>query len=218
MAEKVCQFDLASILAFDPDCLGAYAAKAVGTLILVGAIALKVPQMYNIYVTKDVVGLSPEAFYTEVPLSVVSVVYNILQGNPFTSYGESCVIGVQNFLLVLLLWCYMKPAPSSSTIVSVLAMFVGVTAVSCALPPQYQYILPLTTMPMMIYSRVVQIVSNVRHGTTGQLSLITTFLQLGGSLARVGTTIVEVGWDLSLLAVFALSALLNGILMAQVNA
>lgn len=213
----MCQLDFTNGFVFDPNCIGAYAAKAVGTLILAGALALKLPQMYNIYATKDVVGLSPEAFYTDVPLSTVSVVYNILQGNPFTSYGEGCIIGLQNFVLVLLLWAYMKPAPSLSTMVSVLALFGGVTLVSFYLPPEYQYVLPLSTLPMMMYSRLAQIYSSYKQGTTGQLSLITTFLQFGGSLARVGTTIVEVGWDWSLLAVYLLSALLNGIMMAQVH-
>jgi hypothetical protein len=172
--------------------------------------------MYNIYATKDVVGLSAGAFYSEVPLSIVSVVYNILQGNPFTSFGEGCIILVQNFILVIMLWCYMKPAPASSTVISVLALFAAVTVGSLYTPTEYQYILPLTTMPMMIYSRMAQIISNVKHGTTGQLSLITTFLQLGGSLARVFTTIMEVGWDMALLAVCGLSTALAGILMAQV--
>jgi hypothetical protein len=95
-------------------------------------------------------------------------------------------------------------------------MFIAVTVGALYMPPEYQYILPLTTMPMMIYSRMAQIISNVKHGTTGQLSLITTFLQLGGSLARVFTTIMEVGWDMALLAVCGLSTALAGILMAQV--
>jgi hypothetical protein len=218
VSDKLCQLDFSNGFVFDPDCLRSYAAKTIGTLILAGAIALKVPQMYNIYATKDVVGLSPEAFYSDVPLSTVSVVYNILQGNPFTSYGEGVVIGVQNFILVLLLWAYMKPAPSSNTMVSVLTLFAAVTLCAFCLPREYQYLLPLSTLPMMVYSRFSQILSSYKHGTTGQLSLITTFLQLGGSLARIYTTIVEVGWDMSLLSVCALSTVLNGILMAQVGA
>eukprot|EP00428_Durinskia_dybowskii_P076452 CAMPEP_0170401620 /NCGR_PEP_ID=MMETSP0117_2-20130122/25118_1 /TAXON_ID=400756 /ORGANISM="Durinskia baltica, Strain CSIRO CS-38" /LENGTH=237 /DNA_ID=CAMNT_0010658427 /DNA_START=17 /DNA_END=730 /DNA_ORIENTATION=- len=216
MTEKVCELDLASVLQFDPDCLGTYAAKAVGTLILVGAFALKIPQIYNIYSTGEVVGLSPGAFYSEVPLSLVSVAYNFLQGNPFTSYGEGFIIMVQNLILVIMLWCYMKPPPSTATILSVLAMFSATTVISLFMPRQYQYILPLTTMPMMIYSRMAQIIANYQQGTTGQLSIITSILQFGGSVARIGTTIVEVGWDISLLSVYGISTALAGILLAQI--
>ena len=216
MSEKVCQLDFTNGIEFDPDCLGAYAAKLVGTLILVGAFALKIPQIYNLYSTKDVVGLSAGAFYSEVPLSMVSVIYNILQGNPFTSYGEGCIIMIQNIILVFLLWAYMKPSPTMGTITTVLGLFISVAIGSFYLPIEYQYILPLSTLPMMVYSRMAQILTNYQLGTTGQLSIITTFLQFGGSIARVFTTILEVGWDMSLLSVYALSTALSAILMAQV--
>lgn len=216
MTDKVCAMDFAAGFVFNPDCLGAYLAKLIGTAILVGAVALKLPQIYNIYTTGDVVGLSAGAFYSEVPLSTVSVVYNILQGNPFTSFGEGCVILVQNVVLVFLLWSFTKPAPSWNHRISVLFTFVAVTVAAYYLPTEYQYLLPLSTLPMMTYSRMAQIISNYKLGTTGQLSMITTFLQLGGSLARVFTTIMEVGWDMSLLSVCALSTVLSGILMAQV--
>lgn len=217
MADKVCHMDFAAGFVFNPDCLGAYAAKLIGTAILVGAFALKLPQIYNIYTTGDVVGLSAGAFYSEVPLSTVSVVYNILQGNPFTSFGEGCIILVQNVILVFLLWSFTKPAPTVGHRVSVLASFVLVTAAAYYLPKEFQYVLPLSTLPMMTYSRLAQIHSNYKLGTTGQLSMITTFLQLGGSLARVFTTIMEVGWDMSLLSVCALSTVLSGILMSQAS-
>lgn len=167
--------------------------------------------------TKDIKGLSPSAFYTEVPLSITSIVYNYLQGNPFISYGETCIISVQNVLLVLLLWMYMKPAPSLKTILTVILVFIAVACISFNLPVELQYLLPLATLPLILYSRGIQIYSNYSMGTTGQLSLITTLLQFAGSLVRIFTTIQEVGLDLSLLAVISLSVILNGILMSQVG-
>jgi mannose-P-dolichol utilization defect protein 1 len=91
----------------------------------------------NIISTKDVKGLAPESFYSEVPLTVLTVLYNIRQGYPFLSYGESTVIMVQNVILVLLLWQFMKPSPSVSVITSVLSMFLGVTLGGKMMPPLY---------------------------------------------------------------------------------
>jgi len=189
----------------------------LGSLVLLGSLAVKLPQIINIMITKDIIGLSPSAFYTEVPLSITTIVYNYLQKNPFISYGETCIISVQNAILVLLLWIYMKPSPSIQTIVTVILIFIAVACISFNLPLELQYLLPFTTVPLMLYSRGVQIYSNYMIGTTGQLSLITIFLQFAGSLVRIFTTIQEVGLDMSLLAVISLSVILNGILMGQVR-
>jgi len=216
MADSTC-LDFSAGFQFRQDCIGVYAAKLIGTVILVGSFALKVPQIYNLYSTKNTVGLSPSSFYTDCAAVIVTVVYNILQGNPFTSFGEQCVILVQNIILVLLLWVHSKPGPSFLNMLSVTVVLGGIAAGSYVLPAEHQYVLPLTTLPLMIYSRMAQIISNYQCGTTGSLSIITTFLMLGGSLARVLTTIIEVGWDVSLLTVTFISAALSAILMAQVR-
>ena len=44
---------------------------------------------------------------------------------------------------------------------------------------------------VIIFSRVPQIISNFRNSSTGALSLITTFLQFAGSVARVFTTLAD---------------------------
>lgn len=216
MANNTC-LDFSAGVQFRQDCIGVYAAKLIGTVILIGSFALKVPQIYNLYSTKNTVGLSPSSFYTDCAAVIVTVVYNILQGNPFTSFGEQCVILVQNIILVLLLWVHSKPGPSFLNMLSVTVVLGGIAAGSYVLPAEHQYVLPLTTLPLMIYSRMAQIISNYQCGTTGSLSIITTFLMLGGSLARVLTTIIEVGWDVSLLTVTFISAALSAILMAQVR-
>lgn len=215
MSDNTC-LDFSAGFQFRQDCVGVYVAKLIGIVILIGSFALKVPQIYNIFSTKNVVGLSPSSFYTDCAAVIVTVVYNILQGNPFTSFGEQCVILVQNLILVLLLWVHSKPGPSLINMLLVSITLGGIAAGSFFLPAEYQYILPLTTLPLMIYSRMAQIISNFQYATTGSQSIITTFLMLGGSLARLLTTIIEVGWDVSLLTVTGISAALSAILMGQV--
>jgi len=110
----------------------------------------------------------------------------------------------------------MKPSPTPSTVIGVLTLFLLVGMISFNLPKEYWYVLPLSVLPMLIYSRSAQIVSNFQQGTTGQLSLITALLQFLGGLARVFTTIQEVGWDLPLLSGFVVSSVLSGTLIAQI--
>ncbi len=205
------------VLSWSPDCYKLLLSKFLSTGILAGSVALKLPQILNIISTKDVLGLSPMAFYTEVPISLCTVLYNFRLNYPFLSYGESVMILIQNFFLVLLLWQYLKPKPTAGLKVGVLGAFLGLTVGCYVMPIEYLYLLPLVQLPLVVYARLVQIVANVSQGTTGQLSSITTMLTFCGSLARIFTTIQDVGMDWNLLAGFVLGAGLSFILLAQVN-
>ena len=75
--------------------------------------------------------------------------------------------------------------------------------------------LQVSTVFIGMASRVPQIYQNFRAGSTGQLSIITYFLQFAGSLARVFTTFQEVS-DVKILASFVSSTVLNGIIVVQI--
>ncbi|CAM9375755.1 unnamed protein product [Ascophyllum nodosum] len=124
-------------------------------------------------------------------------------------------IFLQNAILVLLMWRFMKDPPSGLGIVMIIAGFVA-TAVACAmLPRDYMVLLPLSNLPLIIVAKVPQIVANLKNGHTGQLAAITTLLNFVGASVRILTTIQEVGWDLGLLSMHGLSSLLNGALALQ---
>ena len=199
-------------------CVTFLISKVLSVAILAGSVLLKLPQIINIHRTKDVEGLSPTSFYTEVPLVITGVVYNLLQGNPFSSYGESVFILVQNLILVFMLWTYMEEStkPSLDKRIGLLVFFGIVAYGSLQLPPNLWYLLPISNLPMLLISRVPQIIQNFRLRSTGQLSGITTFLIFAGSLARVFTTIQEVGWDFSLLLGYFFGLSTSGILLLQV--
>ena len=62
--------------------------------------------------------------------------------------------------------------------------------------------------------KVFQIWKNFTNGSTGQLSAITTFLNLFGTLARIFTTLQDVG-DYLILLSFVVSTFLNALLVFQ---
>ena len=92
--------------------------------------------------------------------------------------------------------------------------------------------LQITTIPIMMASKVgnarnlyrnkltfllvkvFQIWKNFTNGSTGQLSAITTFLNLFGTLARIFTTLQDVG-DYLILLSFVVSTFLNALLVFQ---
>jgi len=197
-------------------CAADWISQLLSAGILAGSVALKLPQIFNIVMSGDVEGISPESFYSEVPLTVNNVMYNFRKGYPFMSYGESAIVMVQNFILVVVLWKYMTPSPTTGHILTVLGTFAAITLLCAWIPESFLYLLPLAGFPLMIYSRLMQIISNYRLRTTGQLSSITTLLTFLGSAARVFTTIQQVGWDMNIISGFVVSTVLAGILLFQI--
>ncbi|CAN0568670.1 unnamed protein product, partial [Laminaria digitata] len=74
-----------------------------------------------------------------------------------SAYGEILTILVQNLIVVLLLWRYMKNPPSSLGIAALISGFVA-TAVACAmLPKEYLVLLPLSNLPLIVLAKVPQV-------------------------------------------------------------
>lgn len=72
-----------------------------------------------------------------------------------------------------------------------------------------------TVTALYMVARVPQIMQNFRLGHTGVLSFISVGMQFGGSAARIATS-VHNGLAPVVVWSFAISAALNGILLAQV--
>lgn len=200
----------------DSDCQKDALAKLMGYLLILGSLSVKAPQIAKILAAKSVAGLSPFSFYSELVIFIVNAVYHIIKGSPFSAYGEIITILVQVIVLVILLWVYMDPRPSSLSIAGLVAGFVATTVGCASLPLEYMVILPLSNLPLIIMAKAPQIVTNYRNGHTGQLASITIMLNFVGATIRIFTTIQEVGWDLGLLAMHSLSSALNGLLVLQV--
>lgn len=191
-------------------------AKLIGYLVMMGSVGLKMPQIVNILSSRTVEGLSVTAIYSEAAISIGTVTYNILQKNPFSSYGESVFILVQNIILVVLLWIFQKPPAKLSSMLIITVVFLIAVIICLNLPTQFQFILPLMSLPLQVTGSASQVVQNFKNKSTGQLSLITVLLTFVGCCLRVFTTITEVGYDLPLLSGFVLGVLLSGILIFQV--
>ena len=75
----------------------------------------------------------------------------------------------------------------------------------------------MSNLPLLAASRLPQIWQNYMQKSTGQLSFISLFLSFGGGLARIFTTIHEIGWDMALLSTYLVGAVTTGILLLQVT-
>lgn len=167
-------------------------------------------------------GLSLSAYILETLSYAVTLAYSVRNNFPFSTYGENLFLTAQNAVITLLIASF--PASSkvkrSSTLPSVLMLAAGGAFGAYGLyyaQDDALALAQLATIPLGILSKLPQIVQNRRARSTGQLSAFAVLAQTFGSLARLFTTLSEVG-DSRLAAGFALAFALNVVLTLQLFA
>lgn len=156
-----------------------------------------------------------------VRFSLPSVVWNLKKGSPFSTYGETALILAQNFVLVALCTALgTYPRRQKVQGVSGLAAFMFVVvAVVRSVTVRGSGFSPLDGLyafmtVLSLGSRVPQIVQNMRQHHTGVLAFPTVFMNVGGNIVRVVTT-VHAGLDTVVLVHFSICLLLNSTLLVQ---
>jgi mannose-P-dolichol utilization defect protein 1 len=211
------EFCLENFFPFPPiPCIVALAMKGLGIAIIAGACLNKAPLILNIVNNKSVAGMSTSAIYGEIIMYANSAFYSVLKGNPFTTYGENLIVTFQTMIVCVLCWVYAVPKISISQRLMAIAVFaVYLFGVFGVLTPDYYYMLMSVNFPVLIFSRGSQIYTFYQCKHTGTQSLITTGMNLLGSAIRVLTTISEIGFDIPMLSGYAISLVLNTILVFQ---
>jgi len=202
---------------FSSSCIKSTTVSALNYVIIAGALMVKFPQIGRIVKFRSVTGLSSASFYLETLAFTAMVLYNYIRQYPLTSYGEAIAILFQNYILIGLLWHYSLPEnkPSFAQRAGIVGFYSLLVAGLFRLDPSLLFLLPLASTMSSILSRLPQIYANWKNGHTGQLAFLTNFLNLGGSAARMFTTLQGTN-DPQILASFAIGCLLNAILCVQI--
>ena len=82
---------------------------------------MKLPQILAIVSAGFVTGIARSSVYLELLCGMWNLAFNYLSGFPFSTYGESAFIAIQNVFLIILLWVYAQKGdkPSSGEVVGV---------------------------------------------------------------------------------------------------
>jgi len=197
------------------DCLKDTMSKTLGFLIVILAPLAKLPQIINILVAGSVEGISTMAYLMESASYVIFFVYNYRNGFPFSTYGESLFIYIQNLLIILLIAGYRGLSMLQSLLLTALVGSMLVMMSDSMVPLEVLAAIQGFQILMSAVSKLTQIYENLKNGSTGQLSSITVFLFAAGSLARVFTTLQDAP-DPILIVSVGIAASLNSILFLQV--
>eukprot|EP00922_Rhytidocystis_sp_ex-Travisia-forbesii_P056252 GHVS01083287.1.p1 GENE.GHVS01083287.1~~GHVS01083287.1.p1 ORF type:complete len:244 (+),score=9.05 GHVS01083287.1:430-1161(+) len=94
---------------FDAKCSNQLLMSLLDVAIIFGATIVKLPQILKIQQAQNVAGLNESSFVIEVFAGSLFVGYNILEGYPFTKWGDVAIVVVQCIVLVLMFWMYSHP-------------------------------------------------------------------------------------------------------------
>ena len=202
-------------IATHPECLTLAISKALGLAIIATASVVKVPQILKLIQSKSAQGVSFTSYVLETASFLITLAYNARNGFPFSTYGETALILVQDVAISILILHFSNKSGLAGAFVALVAAAVYALIVSDTLVPTSM----MTTLQagagvLSIASKLPQIITVYQQGGTGQLSAFAVFNYLAGSLSRIFTTLQEVD-DKLILYGFVAGFVLNAVLAGQ---
>ncbi|KAJ8613314.1 hypothetical protein MRB53_037001 [Persea americana] len=102
-------------------CFSLAISKALGVGIVGTSAIVKLPQLIKLLTSQSAKGLSFTSYLLETAALVISLAYNTRNGFPFSTYGESAFIAVQNVAIAALILVFSKRAAGAAVFIAGLA-------------------------------------------------------------------------------------------------
>lgn len=198
----------------DVDCLKLGISKGLGIAIIAVSSIVKVPQILKLLKSRSAEGVSFLSYVLETSAYLISLAYNVRNGFPFSTYGETALIVGQNAVIALLVLNYSGRASMAAVFIAALAGSIAVLFAENVLDMKALSYLQAGAGVLGVASKLPQILTIFQQGGTGQLSAFAVFNYLAGSLSRIFTTLQEVD-DKLILYGFISGFVLNAILALQ---
>ena len=198
----------------DAQCVKLGISKGLGLGIVVAGSIVKLPQLFKLVSAGSGEGLSLSGYILETIAYIITLSYNVRSQFPFSTYGETFFIAIQNVAIILLILHYSKQDVYALGALGIVLAGSWTLFDTRLLSNTHLQILQGMSIPISLASKLPQIITNYQNGSTGQLSAFTVFNYLAGSLARIFTTMTEVN-DSFIFWGFVLAGALNGVLAGQ---
>jgi mannose-P-dolichol utilization defect protein 1 len=199
----------------DVICVKLLISKLLGYAIILGAFGIKIPQIIKIQANKSVAGISMSMYLLETVGFLISSSYGYVNQFPFSTYGESLIILIQNYVVVYLMFHYTTGVNFNFLLLVISSLGFLFAAVSGIIPFRILQALQGSSIVIFSFSKIPQIINNAKAKSTGQLAFLTFFLNFVGSAARIFTTLQELSdWIVLTGAIFG--TVLNGIIVLQI--
>lgn len=154
----------------DTTCLKLAVSKTLGVGIIAASSIVKIPQLLKLLNSQSAAGISFLSYALETLSYLVTLVYNVRNGFPFSTYGETALIAVQNVAIAVLVLRYSGMGAAGVGFVAGLAAL-GWTLFNEGLVDMGRLQLAQGAAGVLgVASKLPQILTIWREGSTGQLS------------------------------------------------
>lgn len=201
----------------EKDCLLPLISKLLGYAIVSASTTVKLPQILKILKHKSVRGLSVVAFELEVIGYTIALAYCLHKGLPFSAYGELAFLLIQAIVLVGIIYYFSQPMGTSTWIRALLYCGMAPTILAGRIDPILFEALYASQHAIFFFARVPQIWENFKNKSTGELSFLTSLMNVAGSTVRVFTSVQEKA-PTSVLMGSVIGILTNGTILSQIIA
>ncbi|XP_068643686.1 mannose-P-dolichol utilization defect 1 protein homolog 2 [Aristolochia californica] len=197
------------------DCWLPLISKLLGYCIIAASTTVKVPQILKILKHNSARGLSVTSFELEVVGYTIALAYCLHKGLPFSAYGELFFLLIQGIILVAIIYYYSRPAGMKSWIRALLYCGIAPTILAGQIDPVLFEALYASQHAIFVFARLPQIWENYTNKSTGALSFLTCFMNFGGSIVRVFTSIQE-NAPISVVLGSVIGIVMNGTILSQI--
>ena len=199
------------------ECITYLISKGLSIGIVLFSFTSKLPQIFYMYKSKEIKGLSYLSVYLDILSFLCTSLYSFHKGYSFLTYGESVIILIENLIIFFMAWNYDINQSSdrynmSFSLIICSFLFICYKGV---LEQNHWNIVGSASTILSMGSRITQIMKSFKEKNTGPLSSITFLLNMMGNLARIFTTLKD-NKDYLIAMGFAISFILNLIIFLQI--
>lgn len=151
-------------------CLTLFISKSVGLGIIAASSVVKIPQLLKLVSSQSSAGVSFLSYLLETTSYTISLIYNARNGFPFSTYGETALILVQNVIISILVLKYDGRGAGAAVFIAGLASAVWALQDKKVVDMRLLSYLQAGAGLLGVASKAPQIWTIYRQGGTGQLS------------------------------------------------
>lgn len=152
------------------ECLKLAISKGLGIGIIAASSIVKVPQILKLISSRSASGISFLSYLLETSAYLISLAYNVRQGFPFSTYGETGLIMAQNVVIAALVLHYSGKQAAAATFVGGLAASGFALFSGNIVDMKTLGYLQAGAGALGVASKLPQIAAIWQEGGTGQLS------------------------------------------------
>lgn len=154
----------------NPECFKLAISKALGIGIIGASSVVKIPQLLKLVNSQSAAGVSFLSYLLETASFVITLAYNARSGNPFSTYGESALIAVQNVAIASLVLNYSGQKAGAAVFVAGVAGALYALFTEGVVDGALLSKLQAGAGVLGVASKLPQVLAIYQAGGTGQLS------------------------------------------------